>query len=116
MMDSFSFSHALHKECMCQIVSNCLRLGRYDNQIQHVPGKLLYAADTLSHAAISESVYALELKEKVDSSIGENVKQAIQPTGQKSLNVCGQKQADDPSSSKAMGITSFTKQISRSSL
>ena len=41
------------------------RLDRYDYRIQCFPGKLLYAADTLSHAPVSESVDALELEEEI---------------------------------------------------
>ena len=80
----------------------CLRLNGYDYRIQHVPGKLLYAADTLSRAPVSESLDALELKEEVESFIGETTKQAILYTRQKSLDVYCQKQAENPSCSKIM--------------
>ena len=55
----------------------CLRLDRYDYRIQHVPGKLLYAADTLSCAPVSDSVDALELEEEVESFIEKTTKQVI---------------------------------------
>ena len=55
----------------------CLRLDRYNYCIQHVPGKLQYAADTLSLAPVSELVDGLELEEEVESFIGETTKQAI---------------------------------------
>ena len=47
-----------------------LRLARYDYIIQHVPGKFLYTADTLSRAPQLEVVESLELEEEVEGFIG----------------------------------------------
>ena len=46
-----------------------LRLARYDYTIQHVPGKLLYTADTLSRAPQTEVAESLELQEEVEAFI-----------------------------------------------
>ena len=45
-----------------------LRLARYSYSIQHVPGKLLYTADTLSRAPVKE-VHSLQLLDEVESFI-----------------------------------------------
>ena len=45
-----------------------LRLARYDYSIQHVPSKLLYTADALSRAPLTE-VESLELQEEVEAFI-----------------------------------------------
>ena len=79
-----------------------LRFDRYHYQIQFVTGKLLYAADTLSHAPVSELVDSIELEEEVESLIAETTKQAILHAWQKSLDGYCQKQAVDPSFSKVM--------------
>ena len=42
---------------------------RYNYNIQHVPGKLLYTADTLSRAPQTDVVKALELQEEMEASI-----------------------------------------------
>ena len=44
-----------------------LRLARYDYTIQHVPGKLLYTADTLSRAPVAAEVNSVQLQEEVES-------------------------------------------------
>ena len=52
-----------------------LRLARYDYSIQHVPGKLLYTADTLSRAPQTNVTESLELQEEVEAfieSVSEN--------------------------------------------
>ena len=46
-----------------------LRLARFDYTIQHVPGKLLYTADTLSRAPVSGVTDSLELQEEVETFI-----------------------------------------------
>ena len=52
-----------------------LRLARYNYDIQHVPGKLLYTADTLSRAPVKE-MYSLQLQDEVElfiESVADNL-------------------------------------------
>ena len=52
-----------------------LRLARYNYDIQHVPGKLLYTADTLSRAPVKD-VYSLQLQDEVElfiESVADNL-------------------------------------------
>ena len=43
------------KRLPSRILHFCLRLSRFDYKIEHVPGKLLYTADTLSRSPISSA-------------------------------------------------------------
>ena len=80
-----------------------LRLDRFDFTIRHVPGKLLYIADTLSRAPLAETdADSLELQEEVETFISEVTKQVLPPTEQQPLETYCQKQAEDPVCSKVM--------------
>lgn len=46
-----------------------LRLGRFDYSIQHVPRKLLYAADALSRAPRPDTEESLQAQEEVEAYI-----------------------------------------------
>ena len=46
-----------------------LRLGRYDYNITHVPGKLLYTADTLSRAPLQKTTEDIELQEEAKAML-----------------------------------------------
>ena len=79
-----------------------LRLDKYDFQIQHVPGKLLYVADTLSRAPLPETDgrEVAELQEEVEVFIA-HVTRCIQ-SEQQSLDILRQKQAEDDVCTKVM--------------
>ena len=80
-----------------------LRRDRFDFTIRHVPGKLLYTADTLSRAPLAETdADSLELQEEVETFISEVTKQVLPPTEQQPLETYCQKQAEDPVCSKVM--------------
>ena len=79
-----------------------LRLDKYDFQIQHVPGKLIYVADTLSRAPLPETDgrEVAEHQEEVEVFIA-HVTRCIQ-SEQQSLDVLRQKQAEDDVCTKVM--------------
>ncbi|XP_062512805.1 uncharacterized protein K02A2.6-like [Corticium candelabrum] len=56
-----------------RIVRFRLRLARYDFTIEHVPGKLLYTADTLSRAPLQEQITEDSLQDDVETFINEVV-------------------------------------------
>ena len=74
-----------------RVLRFCLRLDRYDYLISHVPGKLLYLADTFSrapHIAKTDSML-VELEEEVETFISHVTKQ---PTEQPSMEIYCSKQ------------------------
>ena len=70
-----------------------LRLARYIYTIEHVPGKLLYTADTLSRAPLAVSDTS-DLPDEVESYVGEIIK--AMPTSTESLRKYKEAQANDP--------------------
>ena len=77
-----------------------LRLDRYDYLISHVPGKLLYLADTLSRAPLAETdSMSAELEEEVETFISHVTKP---PTEQPSMEIYSSEQAKDPVCCKVM--------------
>ena len=56
-----------------RIVRFRLRFAIYDFTIEHVPGKLLYTADTLSRASIQEQITEDSLQDDVETFINEVV-------------------------------------------
>ena len=76
-----------------RILRFCLRLARYDFSIQHVPGKLLNTADTLSRAPHSEAVkdtLQCEVETFMDAVV------ASLPATSQRLEVYRQEQTRDP--------------------
>ena len=69
-----------------------LRLARYNYDIQHVPGKLLYTADTLSRAPAKE-MYSLQLQDEVELFI-ESVEDNL-PASTKQLEAYKRAQSAD---------------------
>jgi len=69
-----------------------LRLDKFDFSIKHVPGKELYAADTLSRAPLQDvDIASLELQDEVEVFIGEAVdRRTTQP------DTIRKRQQDDP--------------------
>lgn len=79
-----------------------LRLDKFDFKISHVPGKQLYAADTLSRAPISGAEEdSLELQEEVETFIAEITRQALS-SAELHLEEYHQKQSEDPICSQVM--------------
>ena len=81
-----------------------LRMDKYDFQIKHVPGKLLYTADTLSRAPLPETgnKNVAELREEVEAYIAHVAKQALPAAEQHSLDQYQKKQAEDETCSQVM--------------
>ena len=72
-----------------------LRLSRFDYAIEHVPGKLLYTADTLSRAPVcSAELEEMSFQEEVELSATEAV--ANLPASAQKIDLYKQKQHDDP--------------------
>ena len=72
-----------------------LRLSRFDYAIEHVPGKLLYTADTLSRVPVcSVEREELSFQEEVELSATETV--ANLPASTKKIDFYKQKQQEDP--------------------
>ena len=72
-----------------------LRLSRFDYAIEHVLGKLLYTADTLSRAPVcSAELEDLSFQEEVELSATEAI--ANLPASAQKIDVYKQKQQDDP--------------------
>ncbi len=86
-----------------RVLSFRLRLARYDYSIQHIPGKLLYTADTLSRAPIV-GVNSLLLQEEVESfiaSVTDNL-----PTNSSQLEAYKEAQASDAAYQESKSIVS----------
>ena len=80
-----------------------LRLMRFSYSIQHVPGKLLYTADTLSRAPLRENdidLQTLEKQSEVESSIATITSHL--PASQQRLLVYQKAQATDPVCSRVI--------------
>ena len=76
------------------------RFNRYDYLISHIPGKLLYLADTLSRASLAETDgISVELEEEVETFISHVTKRS---TEQPSMEIYHSKQAEDPVCCKVM--------------
>ena len=77
-----------------------LRMGRYAYTICHVPGKLLYTADTLSRAPTSPAEAARELEEEVEENVEAIV--ASLPATERRLQEYRDTQSQDETCSQVM--------------
>ena len=77
-----------------------LRLMRFDYSIIHIPGKLLYAADTLSRAPQTHSEEDLRHSAVTEAHISAVVSQL--PASEDRLDIYRNAQADDPTCSQIM--------------
>ena len=75
-----------------RILRFCLRLAKFNYSVFHIPGKLLYAADTLSRAPLPETE---EEQLNVESFV-ESIIQFTLPASKQRLDVYKQAQLDDP--------------------
>ena len=78
-----------------------LRLSRYDYAIEHVPGKLLYTADTLSRSPVS-SAELRELSLQEEAELFAAVAVANLPASTQRLDVYKSKQQEDSICSKIL--------------
>ena len=76
-----------------------LRPAKYEYVAHHIPGKLLYAADTLSHSPMEEEGDALQLQEEVEAYINLVTIPSIPATPQR-LQELRQEQMKDPTCSR----------------
>ena len=76
-----------------------LRLAKYEYVAHHIPGKLLYAADTLSCSPMEEEGDALQLQEEVEAYINLVTIPSIPATPQR-LQELRQEQMKDPTCSR----------------
>ena len=82
-----------------------LRLARFEYTIHHVPGKLLYTADTLSRAPIATDSISLSLQEEVEFFI-QSVTDSL-PASTTRLEMYKTAQDDDPVCSDVKKILPF---------
>ena len=83
-----------------RIVRFRLRLARYDYTIEHVPGKLLYTADTLSRAPLQGPVQEDSFQNEVETFINDVV--ANLPTPPDRLQLYREAQASDATCAKVL--------------
>ena len=77
-----------------------LRLARFNYSITHVPGKLLYTADTLSRTPLPTTVHGSDLQQEVETFV--NAVISSLPTMQTGMDTYRRAQKEDPVCLKVM--------------